>query len=290
MDNEIRFALTTSLDPVKNLVLSANFDQVQAQLQELLAPYETLAVTEDDIANAKSTLARIRKLKTGIDQYRLSVKKEYTAPLTAFESRVKELLAVCAESEENLSTQINKFERQRREAKMAALEQFFRDNIGSLAPYLTWEQVKNDRWGNVTFSEAEAQAEMAAAMDACEAGIAAIRSLNSPFTEALLNTYAKNHDLAGAMRLNAELAEQKRREDERNAELETAKNAAGREEVQAVQRMAEAKAAPAPKPAPPVADADKLYSLTLQFWGTQDQLVKLRKFLDDAGIRFKKVQ
>ena len=286
MDNEIRFALTTSLDPVKNLVLSANFDQVQAQLRELLAPYETLAVTEEDMANAKNILARIRKVKTGIDQYRLSVKKEYTAPLTAFESRVKELLAVCAESEENLSTQINKFERQRREAKMSALEQFFHDNIGSLAPYLTWEQVKNERWGNATFSESDAQAEMAAAMDACAAGIDAIRSLNSPFVEALLNAYAKNHDLAGAMRLNAELLEQKRREDERKAALEATKTAAGREEVQTVQRMAERKKVQEP---PPV-EADKLYSLTLQLWGTQDQLVKLRQYLDDAGIRFKKVE
>lgn len=286
MDNEIRFALTTSLDPIKNIVLAANFDQVEEQLSTLLEPYNRMVVAEDDMANAKAVLARIRKVKTSIDEYRKSIKREYSAPLTAFESRVKELLAVCAESEENLSTQINKFERQRREAKMAALEQFFRDNIGSLAPYLTWEQVKNDRWGNATFSEADAQAEMAAAMDACETGIAAIRSLNSPFAEALLNAYAKNHDLAGAMKLNGELTEQKRREDERKAAMEAAKTSAGREEVQTVQRMAERKIVQEP---PPV-EADKLYSLTLQFWGTQNQLVKLRQYLDDAGIRFKKVE
>lgn len=286
MSEEIRFALTTSLEPIQNLVLTANFDEVKAQLRELMQPYEKLVISEDDMAEAKNILARIRKVKTGIDEFRKSIKKEYSAPLVAFEERVKDVISVCTESESNLSEQINKFDRKRREEKFAALEQFFNDNVGSMAEFLTFDQIRNDRWGNATFSMDDAQAEIAQAMDMCEDGVNAIRSLGSPFEASLLNAYRKNHDLAGAMKLNGELTEQKRREDERKAAIEAAKTVPQRKEVEEVQRISK----PEPKPEPPAIDADKLYTVTLRIQGTQEQLVALRTYLDDAGMTFQSVK
>lgn len=287
MSEEIRFALTTSLEPIQNLVLTANFDEVKAQLRELMQPYEKLVISEDDMAEAKNILARIRKVKTGIDEYRKSIKKEYSAPLAAFEDRVKDVISVCTESESNLSEQINKFDRKRREEKFAALEQFFNDNVGSMAEFLTFDQIRNDRWGNATFSMDDAQAEIAQAMDMCADGVNAIRSLNSPFVEALLNAYAKNHDLAGAMKLNSELTEQKRREDERKDAMEAAKAAQERKVPEPVRVEAKPEKTPAPQP---TLDADKLLTVTLQISGTNDQLLALRKYLDAEGLRFRSLR
>ena len=281
--SEIKFALTTSLAPVHDFRLDANFAEVEAQLRELMAPYEKLQVDPNDMASAKDILARIRKVKTSIDEYRKSIKREYTAPLTAFESRVKELLAVCNESETNLSSQISKYDLQRRTAKLECLEQFFNDAVGDMAPYITWEQVKNDRWGNATFSDEDAKAEISKAVSDCSAGVEAIRSMGSPYTEAMLNAFVKNHDLAAAMRLNGELSEQKRREDEHKAALEAAKTTAQREEIREVQQTVQ------PVLEPTTEDADKLLHLTLKMWGTREQLVRLRKFLDSSGMRFLKV-
>lgn len=287
MNEEIRFALTSSLEPIQNLVLTANFDEVKAQLRELMQPYEKLVISEDDMAEAKNILARIRKVKTGIDEYRKSIKKEYSAPLAAFEERVKDVISVCTESENNLSEQINKFDRKRREEKFAALEQFFNDNVGSMAAFLTFDQIRNDRWGNATFSMDDAQAEIAKAMDMCEDGVNAIRSLNSPFVEALLNAYSKNHDLAGAMKLNAELSEQKRHEDERKAAIEAAKATQERKAPEPVRTE------PTPEKviaSEPTVDADKILTVTLQISGTNDQLLALRKYLDAEGLRFRSLR
>lgn len=287
MSEEIRFALTTSLEPIQNLVLTANFDEVKAQLRELMQPYEKLVISEDDMAEAKNILARIRKVKTGIDEYRKSIKKEYSAPLAAFEDRVKDVISVCTESENNLSEQINKFDRKRREEKFAALEQFFNDNVGSMAEFLTFDQIRNDRWGNATFSMDDAQAEIAQAMDMCADGVNAIRSLNSPFVEALLNAYSKNHDLAGAMKLNAELSEQKRHEDERKAAIEAAKATQERKAPEPVRTE------PTPEKviaSEPTVDADKILTVTLQISGTNDQLLALRKYLDAEGLRFRSLR
>lgn len=287
MSDEIRFALTSSLEPIQNLVLTANFDEVKAQLRELMQPYEKLVISEDDMAEAKNILARIRKVKTGIDEYRKSIKKEYSAPLAAFEERVKDVISVCTESESNLSEQINKFDRKRREEKFAALEQFFNDNVGSMAEFLTFDQIRNDRWGNATFSMDDAQAEIAKAMDMCEDGVNAIRSLGSPFEASLLNAYSKNHDLAGAMKLNGELTEQKRREDERKAAIEAAKATQERKAPEPVRTE------PTPEKviaSEPTADADKILTVTLQISGTNDQLLALRKYLDAEGLRFRSLR
>ena len=287
MSEEIRFALTTSLEPIQNLVLTANFDEVKAQLRELMQPYEKLVISEDDMAEAKNILARIRKVKTGIDEYRKSIKKEYSAPLAAFEDRVKDVISVCTESENNLSEQINKFDRKRREEKFAALEQFFNDNVGSMAEFLTFDQIRNDRWGNATFSMDDAQAEIAKAMDMCEDGVNAIRSLGSPFEASLLNAYRKNHDLAGAMKLNGELTEQKRREDERKAAIEAAKATQERKAPEPVRTE------PTPEKviaSEPTVDADKILTVTLQISGTNDQLLALRKYLDAEGLRFRSLR
>lgn len=287
MSEEIRFALTTSLEPIQNLVLTANFDEVKAQLRELMQPYEKLVISEDDMAEAKNILARIRKVKTGIDEYRKSIKKEYSAPLAAFEDRVKDVISVCTESENNLSEQINKFDRKRREEKFAALEQFFNDNVGSMAEFLTFDQIRNDRWGNATFSMDDAQAEIAQAMDMCEDGVNAIRSLGSPFEASLLNAYRKNHNLAGAMKLNGELTEQKRREDERKAAIEAAKATQERKAPEPVRTEPTPEKVIASKP---TVDADKILTVTLQISGTNDQLLALRKYLDAEGLRFRSLR
>lgn len=286
MSEEIKFALTSGLEPLRGLTLEANFSEVQAQLQNLMAPYEKLVVNPDDMADAKNILARIRKVKTSIDEYRKSVKREYSAPLTAFENRVKELLASCSEAESNLSEQLNKYDAQRRKAKMDKLEQFFTDNVGDMAPFLRFDQIRNDKWGNSTVPIENGQSEIKQAIDMCADGVNAIRSLNSEFEAALLNAYAKNHDLAGAMKLNGELTEQKRREAERRAALDAAKTTAEREEVKTVQRIAEAQK-PQEKP---TVDADRVYDMTLRFSGTKEQLVALRSAIDLIGIRFVKVE
>ena len=309
---DLEFKLITPLDAVKSLVLEANFEEVEAQLRELMQPYEKLVLREEDISEGKNTLARIRKVEKTIDDYRKSIKRDFTAPLAAFEEKCKALTAVCAESESNLSEQINKYAEQRKAEKLAGLRAFFDDNIGSLAPYLSFEQVQNPKWGNVTYTVEQAQQEIAQAMDMCADGVDAIRGLNSEFEATLLTAYAKNHDLAAVMKMNSELAETKRREDARREaeearrrEAEAArKEAEEREKArqEAARAAAQAQAAkfklddePAPaqeaqETAIPDKPQEKVYTLAFRVRATRSQLVELRAAFDRIGVLFEKIE
>lgn len=309
---DLEFKLTTDLTPIKQTVLTANFEEVEAQLRELMAPYEKLVLREEDVAEGKNVLSRIRKVEKTIDDYRKSIKKDFTAPLAAFEEKCKALTAVCYESETNLSEQINKYAEQRKAEKLAGLRTYFDDNIGTLAPYLRYEQIENPKWGNVTFSVEQAQQEIAQAMDMCADGVDAIRGLNSEFEATLLTAYAKNHDLAAIMKMNGELAETKKREaarreaeEARKREAEAARKEAEereKERQEAARAAAQAQAAkyklddePTPAKEQTVyqhgdVPKENVYTLAFRVRATRSQLVELRAAFDRIGIWFEKIE
>lgn len=310
---DLEFKLTTDIAPVRDMRIAANFDEVKAWLHEVISPYSKLVLTEADVPNAKADLARIRKVKTVLEDYRKSVKRDFMKPVTEFEERVKtELMPELYEGETNLSEQINKYAEQRKAEKLAALRTYFDDNVGEMKPYLRYEQIENSRWGNVTFSVDAAEAEIKQAIDMCADGVDAIRGLESEFEATLLTAYAKNHDLAAVMKMNSELAETKRREDARREaeearrrEAEAArKEAEEREKArqEAARASAQAQAAkfklddePAPaqeaqETAIPDKPQEKVYTLAFRVHATRSQLMELRAAFDRIGITFEKIE
>lgn len=308
----LEFRLMTDLTPIKETVLTANFEEVEAQLRELLAPYEKMVLREEDIPEGKNLLARIRKVKATVDDYRKSIKRDFTAPLAAFEEKCKALTAVCAESETNLSEQINKYAEQRKAEKLAGLRAFFDESVGEMKPYLRYEQIENSRWGNVTYSVEQAQQEIKQAIDMCADGVEAIRGLGSEFEATLLTAYAKSHDLAAVMKMNSELSETKKREaarreaeEARRREAEAARKEAEEREkarLEAARAAAQAQAAkyklddePAPAKEQTVyqhgdVPKENVYTLAFRVRATRSQLVELRAAFDRIGIWFEKIE
>ena len=301
-----------ALEKARSIVLTANFDEVEAQLKELMAPYEKLVLAESDISEGKSLLARIRKLKSAVDGYRLSIKKEYTAPLTEFEGKCKTLLASVNEAETNLSEQINRYAEQKKAEKLAALRHYFDINVGEMADFLTFSQIENPKWGNVTFPMENAQAEIRQAISMCADGVDAIRSMRSEFESSLLDSYRKNHILSDAMKLNGELTEMKRREEERKEALrkkeeaeraarEAAAKAAEEERARQAEEMRKEMAAMPREPEPAITKApasesevaetpkEAVYSITFRVDATRKQLVALKDACDRIGIRIMRV-
>ena len=304
---------TNALEIVRNTQISANFEEVEAQLKEMIAPYRTMVVTADGISDAKADRARIRKVSTTIDDYRKTVKNVYSAPLKAFEERCKSLTAICAEGSDNLDKQIKGFEERQKAEKIAGLREYFDQNSESVRDYLTFGQIFNKRWENATFAVEDAIGEILTAIANCKDGIDAIRGLNSPFEAELLSNYAKTHDLAACMKKHSELTEIKRREEERRRAAEEARKQAEIEAEARRKAQAEAEArlkaekeaemakfiASAPKieqekePEPEQEEIQKpqetVYTLTFRVEATKSQLNGLKAACDSLGITIKRV-
>lgn len=303
---EINFAVETDLAPISSTIIVANYEETEKQLRELMTPYASLVVTEDTVSSAKADLAKIRKVKSALDDYRKSVKKAFTAPVTAFEAKVKALTGVCEEAESNLSGQINSFVEQQKQAKIDALHAFFDDAAEDVRVYLTFEQIYNPRWSNATFAFEDAQEEIRTKIAECVDGVNTIRDLGSPLEASLLAEYRQTHNLAAVMKRNREMLEIQRQEEERReaekrkAEEEEAIRKARQEAaIKARQEQAEKyKNAFAEEKGRVEANNDvvvskrsePMYEFSFHVRATRQQLVQLKQAFISIGLQYSKIE
>lgn len=214
----MEFQVTTDLTPVVSTQIETNFEAVRDWLTNELAPYATMVVTPDAIADAKKTRSAVRKVGESIDAQRKAVKKEWMRPYEEYEAKCKELTGIVGEAVANIDGQIKEMENAEKEAKRQRLENFFTEHAGDVSGFLTFEEVFNSRWLNATYAETDAAGEITARIEETRDGLTAIRDMGSPYESAMLSEFSKSHSLAKAMAEGKRLEAIQRAEDERRAQ------------------------------------------------------------------------
>lgn len=318
---DMEFMLSTDLRPVYNTIIGSNIDAVEAALAEIVKPYETMLVTEEGYRSAKSDLARIRAVKAKIDDVRKSVKAQWNKPLKEFEERVKQAIAAADAAESNLNSQIKEIEQRRRDERMAELEAFWEEKAGAeIADMVAFERIANPKWGNATYDKETAMGEISQQIAAIKTGMAAIRAMEPQFKAALLTKFKENWRLDEVLDLHERLKQAEEQERRRAARLE-----AERAEREAAyrRRLTEQEATPhssasqtpspqeegltgdrkdggtdeeriATVPSEPRNDrteqeAEPVLVCDFRVWGTRAQLVALRQYMKDNGIKIGRI-
>lgn len=111
---------TVTLEPAR---IEFNHEEIEKDLVANLKKYQGLTFTEDNAKECKNTIAELRKGKKAVDQYRLKIKKELTAPVTEFENKCKALNKRFDEVINPLIEQHDKFENDRKESKRKTIEE-----------------------------------------------------------------------------------------------------------------------------------------------------------------------
>lgn len=106
-------------------VINANFEEVKVSLIETMEKYKGIVVTEDGLKDCKATQKDLAKIRNDIDTYRKLIKKEMTAPITEFENKCKELIALVKETETPILEGIAIYDEKRRQEKI----DYISDNI-----------------------------------------------------------------------------------------------------------------------------------------------------------------
>lgn len=286
-----------SLAVVRNSVIEANFDEVKAALTEMIEPYRTMVVQENDIPNAKNDRAKIRKVAGNIDDLRKTVKKAYSESLSAFEAKCKELVAICDDGAKNLDEQIKEYEERERAAKIERIRNYYDsvDGFDEERGYLPWEAVFDARWGNKGFSEDDAKDVIKSTLMATHDDLEFVRSFDEHDVPYLLDLYKDRRDtrlcMAKAKEFEARrIAEERRKAEEERARLERERFAQmerERKEAEAVYEEVEEE-----QPAVAVAPRYEEELLTIDFraTGTRDQFRQLKVFMQSLGMRLGRVK
>lgn len=290
--SEIQFEVTTDLATVANTQIETNFEAVRDWLTEELAPYATMVVTEDSIADGKKTRAAIRKVGDSIDSQRKAIKKIWMKPYEDYEAKCKELTGIVNQAVGNIDGQIKAMENEIKEQKRQRLSDFFDDHSYDVADFITFEDVFDPKWLNATFSEIDAANSITAQIEDIKEGLDTIRSMNSPFEAAMLSEYGKSHNLAKAIAEGKRLEAIQKAEEERKAK--EAESAFSEPEVSSEHDTEPD--APAPQATAqfirPVADEPpkpKIYTLRFEVELTKEQAYELKYFFSKNNIKYYKL-
>lgn len=305
------FRITTDLAPLRQFQIEANFEETKAWLTENLEPLRTMAVTPESAAQAKQYRAAVRKVSDRIDESRKMAKAAALEAYSSFETKCKELTALCEEAAGALDVQIKAMEEAAKQEKKDRLAAYFTQVVGDMAEWLTFDDCFNPKWLNATYAESTAQMDVCAAIDRCRADLNAIRALHSEFETTLLDEYTRTRNISAVLVKNETLGRMKAAEEERK-----------RKEAEAAAKYAEAqqqKAAPLkpecigesdeyevidivgtvePQQAHPVNDLvdedghempaaqEPEYKVDFRVFGTARQLDGLKAYMQKNGIRF----
>ena len=210
-----------------NGTIDFNFEDLKDALTAELELYKNLVFTEDTKADAKKTVAELRKLKKQINDKRIEVKKLYMQPYTDFEAKVKELDKLINEPIAYISEQIDAFEQKRIEEKRELINEIYLELVSEredIAGYAELNRVYDSKWENASTSKKTIQEAITSYLDSVDNDIAAIKSMESEYEAKALMRYKETGVLSDALLTIRQWEKQKeeilKAEEEKQAEAE----------------------------------------------------------------------
>lgn len=185
-----------------NGTIDFNFEDLKDALTGELEFYKNLVFTEDTKADAKKTVAELRKLKKQINDKRIEVKKLYMQPYTNFEAKVKELDKLINEPIAYISEQIDTFEQKRIEEKRELINEIYLELVSEredIAGYAELNRVYDSKWENASTSKKTIQEAITSYLDSVGNDIAAIESMESEYEAKALMRYKETGVLSDAL-------------------------------------------------------------------------------------------
>src|SRR5690625_2913875 len=138
---------TVTLKPAE---VEFNFEEIEKELETRLKKYKGLTFTEVQATECRNTIAELRKVKNGINRFRIDTKKKLTEPITVFEDKCKLLVKKIDEAVKPLNEQLTEFDERQRNEKLQKVEQIKAQVIEDLqlADEVAKELVIEDRFLN----------------------------------------------------------------------------------------------------------------------------------------------
>lgn len=231
MTNELTVRVERPVIPA----MSWNKDEVQKNLDEMLAAYTGRVYTPDSIKSAKADRALIRKWNTQLGSALTAANKLYTDPLESFKTSIREMQAQCDKAANAIDKQVKAVEQAEKDEKAASLRLVYQDCIDELKPLIPFERLLDAHWLNKTYDLAQAEKELRQAVENIRSDLAFLRETCGIDLEPCTTEYLKDFSV------NAAVREHNRREDSRSAQRE----------AEAARIAAERARAAAPVIAPP---------------------------------------
>lgn len=225
MTNELTIRVQNPVIPA----MSWNKDEVQKNLDEMLAAYTGRVYTPESIKGAKDDRAKINNWGKQLGAAVTAARKLYLKPLEDFQADIKVMQEQCKKVSGAIDEQVKTVEQAEKDEKASTLKLVYRDCIGELEPLIPFDRLLDTRWLNKTFDLAEAKKTLCKAIEGVRSDLDFIRENCGEDVEPCTTEYLRN------LSVNEAVREHTRREKSRAAqrEAEAAREAAERARMSA---------------------------------------------------------
>ena len=203
--------LTVRVDRPVIPAMRWNKEEVQQNLDEMLAAYTGRVYTPEAIKDAKADRAAVNKWEKQLGDALRAAKKLYTEPLDAFSQSIKTMQAQCKQVSGAIDTQVKAVEQAQREEKASTLRLVYRDCIGELEELIPFERLLDEHWLNKTFDLSQAEKDLRLKVETRRNELKLIRDTCGEDAEACTTEYLRN------LCVNDALQERTRRRNAREA-------------------------------------------------------------------------
>lgn len=170
----------------KQGTISFNSKELRERVLSITEAYENINVTEEDVPEAKKTVATLRKISKSIDKRRIEVKKEAEKPIKEFEKEVKEINSLLNVPINNITIQVEDYEKRQKEEKINKIKEIYNTYKNE---YTTLEKVWSDKWENKTYTMNEIEGEITYYVDQTTRDINTIKNMKSDVEEKAIKKY-----------------------------------------------------------------------------------------------------
>ncbi len=217
-------------------VVKWNFEQLKANLTEMMSSYETMVYDENSIVTARHDLAGLRKLRGAVEDKRKEIRRKCLEPYSIIEGQAKELTALIDKPIVVIDEQVKAYEdarrKERRDAITAYMAEVFSDLPANIGNRLQGK-IYSPAWENASTPKKNWMDVITAAHDHTVNELDIIGNVDEDFRDMAMEAYGNDLSLADAIQKVNEL--QRQREIIRKREQE-------RQEAEARRREAEEKA------------------------------------------------
>lgn len=287
----MEFVMTTDLSVMNPSELVFNYHEIESYIIQRTERYRNLLVEEDDLANAKTDRANLRKLATALNDQKISVKKAFMKPYDEFESKIKRLIALCDEPAKNIDEQIKAFEAAAKAKKKAELATHFNEHASYISEYVSFEDVFDPKWLNATVKLDVAKQQIEEICERYANDVEALNgiceSVDTATALSLKRCYKATKSISRVVQTKAEIERELRTLAERKAAEEAARKE--KEVAETVAPPVEEKNEPIPfEPEPQEMAFEETVEVSFKVTCTKAKLALLKRFLVENGITYGK--
>lgn len=261
-----------------------NHEAIKKEVAEKVERYKNLVYSEEQIKDAKTDRANLRKFVEALETKRKEIKKQCLEPYEAFEKQMKEIVGIVNEPILLIDTQVKNYEKQEQKKKLDEITEIF--NNGNFPDWVTFDMIRDDKWLNASIKMSTIRTEIEGKLKKITNDLDILANLPE-FAFESTEVYKHTLDLNMAISEGKRLSELMKRKAEAEAEAErkAAEVAISKMETVETPKVTEIAV---PEETPTTAPEKQWVKFEALI--SKDDALALREFFKSHGIEYRAVK